>query len=212
MTMTTMKLTGRKPFILLVHLLIFCALPTMPAGASASGRLDPALCPMRAAASEYTNARSIPTPAFHAHSLPTDAGRGHTEQAQIGHEHAEQTHSEQAHAQQTHSEQANPEQAHVQQAHSGQEHAAPLHAGQEQAGGGESGHTRHDAFPAQENDCRCDPYSMSRCFPFTPPVLLSSGEACIRPVQRALHEPRNETPVKSLHADNLFRPPRIPAA
>jgi hypothetical protein len=153
---------------------------------------------MRAVVSGFANARNAP--AFHAHSLLTDAGRGHTVQARIRHEHAEQTHSEQAHAAQAqdgHDEQANSEHA---------------YAGHEQAGGGESVYTRHDAPPAQENDCRCDPYSMSRCFPFTPPLLLSSGEACIRPAQRALHEPRNETPVKSLHADNLFRPPRIPAA
>jgi hypothetical protein len=167
---------------------------------------------MRAAASEYTNVRGIPTPAFHAHSLPTDAGRGHTEQARIGHEHAGQTHSEQAHVQQAQVGHEHDEQTNSKHAYTGQEHAALAHAGQEQAGGGESGHTRHDASPAQENDCRCDPYSMSRCFPFTPPVLLSSGEAFIKPAQRALHEPRNETPVKSLHADNLFRPPRIPAA
>ncbi|MDR2668821.1 MAG: hypothetical protein LBC14_02565 [Desulfovibrio sp.] len=97
-------------------------------------------------------------------------------------------------------------------AHSGHEHAALAPAGQEYGGGGESGHARHDAPPAQENDCRCDPYSMSRCFSFAPPALLSSGEAFIRPAQRAFHEPRNDTPLSSLHADNLFRPPRIPAA
>ncbi|MDR2604657.1 MAG: hypothetical protein LBC55_04810 [Desulfovibrio sp.] len=201
--MILVSLTGRRSrkTLILLQALVLCALLTAPVGASltlaASGRLNPALCPMRTVASGYANARGIPTPALHAHSMPADDCREHPEQANAGLAHAEQ---------------ASPEHTHAEHAHSGHEHSALAHAGQEHAGGGDSGHARHDAPPAQENDCRCDPYSMSRCFSFTPPALLSSGEAFIRPAQHALHEPRNEIPVKSLHADNLFRPPRIPAA
>ncbi|MDR1684838.1 MAG: hypothetical protein LBR82_00075 [Desulfovibrio sp.] len=197
----------RKPLILLVQALVFCALLTAPAGASASFaaaiRSDPALCPMRTAASGYANAgRNTPAPAFPAHALPADAGRGH----------AGQTDSEQANSEHDHAGQAHSGQTHAEQAHVAHKHAAPAHAGQEPTGGGEAGHARHDASPTQENDCRCDPYSMSRCFSSTPQVLLSSGDAFIRPAQRVLHAPSNDTLPGSLHADNLFRPPRIPAA
>ncbi|MDR2124213.1 MAG: hypothetical protein LBP38_04425 [Desulfovibrio sp.] len=103
-------------------------------------------------------------------------------------------------------------QTHGAPANSGHEHAALAQAGQEHSGGGESGHARRNASPAQENDCRCSPCSMLRCFPLTPPALLSSAAAFISPVKRAIHEPRNDIPVTSPQTDNLFRPPRAPAA
>jgi hypothetical protein len=82
------------------------------------------------------------------------------------------------------------------------------HAAHGGAGHACAGPARHDAPPAQENDCRCDLYSMSRCFSFSPPALLSVGEAFTRSPQRALHEPYSDTPVTAPYADDLFRPPR----
>jgi hypothetical protein len=100
---------------------------------------------------------------------------------------------------------------HAEYAHAGHDHAALAGDGHEYACG-ETASARHNASPAQENNCRCDPYSMSCCFSFTSPALLFAGEAFIRPAQRALHEPNNDTPLSSRHDDNLFRPPRIPSA